>query len=113
MSLQFNTATSDRSETRFIFSNLGAPDTVFDLAVGQGWGIKGKPGRQTLLCLQGNVWVTQECTIHDYVLNTGDAFLVTLPGLVMVRALNPARIGYSECLIPGPFAGRFEQTAFH
>lgn len=112
-SQHLDAARIDRSEKQFIFSNLSTPDKLVDLAVGQGWGLRGKRRQQTLLCLQGRVWVTQECDIRDYVLDEGDAFLVTLPGLVLVRALTPARIGYAESLMPVPFKGRFSQTVFN
>jgi hypothetical protein len=98
---------------RFFLSNLRTPDTIVDLAAGQGWGLKGKRRQQTLFCLTGSVWVTQECDIRDYVLEEGDAFVVTLPGLVLVRALTPARIGYAESMMPEPFRGRFSQTVFN
>ena len=107
------TGNIDRSEKRFIFSNLSTPDLVVDLAAGQGRRVRGKRRQQTLFCLQGSVWVTQECDIRDYVLEEGDAFLVTLPGLVLVRALTPARIGYTETVVPVPFKGRFSQTVFN
>ena len=57
--------------------------------------------------------MTQECDIRDYLLDEGDAFLITLPGLVLVRALTTARIGYAESLVPVPFKGRFSQTVFN
>jgi hypothetical protein len=98
---------------RFFLSNLSTPDTIVDLAAGQGWGLKGKRRQQTLFCLQGRVWVTQECDIRDYVLDAGDAFIVTLPGLVLVRALTSARIGYAESMMKAPFRGRFSQTVFN
>jgi hypothetical protein len=103
----------DRPATRFILSNLGRPDTVVDLATGQGWGVKGRRRQQTLFCLHGRVWVTQEGDIRDYLLESGDAFLITLPGLILVRALTAARIGYAESLLPLPFKGRFSQTVFN
>lgn len=102
-----------RSTQRFIFSNLNLPDTTVDLAAGQGWGVRGKRRQQTLFCLQGSIWVTQECDIRDYMLEAGDAFLITLPGLVMVRAMTPARLGYAESLMAEPFKGRFSQTVFN
>jgi len=104
---------NNRTANRFIFSNLRTPESLVDLDAGQGWGVKGKGRQQTLYCLQGSIWVTQECDIRDYVLEAGDVFLVTLPGLVMVRALTPARIGYAESLRAGPFKGRFSQTVFN
>jgi hypothetical protein len=108
-----NTGNIDRSYKRFIFSNLGQPDTQVALSAGQGWGVKGKRRQQSLFCLKGRVWVTQECDIHDYLLEAGDAFLITLPGLVLVHALTHARIGYAESLAPEPFSGPFRQTVFN
>ncbi len=101
------------AQKRFFLSNLSTPDEIVDLAAGQGWGVKGRRRQQTLFCLQGRVWVTQECDIRDYVLNEGDAFMVTLPGLVLVRALTPARLGYAESMMQEPFRGRFSQTVFN
>jgi hypothetical protein len=46
-------------------------------------------------------------------LDQGGAFLVTLPGLVLVRALAPARIGYTESMAPVPFKGRFSHNVFN
>ena len=114
MSIQHQIAAKkNRSLDQFFFSNLTKPDTEVDLAVNQGWALKGRRDQQTLYCLKGCIWVTQEGDIPDYLLEEGDAFLVTLPGLVLVRALTPARIGYAEKLVPGPFRGRFSQTVFH
>lgn len=101
------------AQKRFFLSNLSTPDTIVDLVAGQGWGLKGKRRQQTLFCLQGSVWVTQECDIRDYLLEEGDAFLVTLPGLVLVRALTEARLGYAESMMPEPFKGRFSQAVFN
>jgi len=97
----------------FIVSNLNKPEKKVHLSAGQGWGLRGKPGRQTLFCLQGRLWVTQESDIRDYLLEAGDAFLVTQPGLVLVRALTTAQIGYAENRTTAPFRGRFSQTVFH
>jgi hypothetical protein len=108
-----DTGSTRGAHKRFVLSNLGAPDKIVDLAAGQGWGVNGKRRQQTLFCLQGRVWVTQEGDIRDYVLEEGDAFMVTLPGLVLVRALAPARLGYAESMMPEPFRGRFSQTVFN
>ena len=112
-----NNQTSDNGTVlgghkRFILSNLPKPDTVIDLSVGQELRLMSKRGHQTLCCLHGSVWVSQECDIRDYVLDKGDAFVVTLPGLVLAGALSQARIGYAESLVPLPFKGCFSQTVF-
>jgi hypothetical protein len=87
---------------RFIFANADFPDKIIDLEAGQGWAIKGRRRQQTVLCLKGSIWVTQEGDIRDYILEEGDAFLITRPGLVLVRAFKPARLGYCEDFDPAP-----------
>ena len=107
------TETKQLKMRRFVFSNIRLPDKVLDLEFGQGWALKGRKGQQTVLCLEGSLWVTQEGDIRDYVLEEGDAFLVTQPGLVLVRALKRSRIGYCEHLGAKPFNGRFKETVFN
>ncbi len=57
--------------------------------------IKGKP-YQTLYCLKGTVWITQERDTRDYILQEEDAFMVTQTGHVVIMALHTAIIGFSE-----------------
>ena len=106
-------ATKHRLAQRFVLTNVNSPDKIIDIEAGQGWALKGKRRQQTVLCLKGSIWVTQEGDIHDYVLEEGDAFLVSLPGLVLVRALKSSRIGYCERLNAAPFKGRFKETVFN
>lgn len=108
------TQTAKRSGQRFVFTNVNPlPDRIVDLEAGQSWALKGRRRQQTLLCLEGSLWITQEGDIHDYVLEAGDAFLVTLPGLVLVRALKPARVGHCEGLHTASYKGRFKDTVFN
>lgn len=97
----------------FHLANLITPERIFNLDAGKGWGVQGKHRQQIIYCLEGSVWVTQEGDIHDYVLDEGDAFVITLPGKVLVRAFKPARIGYAENLAAVAFRGKFSQTVFH
>ena len=106
------TRNTNRFSEQFTFRNINPPDKIVDLSAGQGWALKGRRRPQTLFCLEGSVWVTQEGDIRDYILEAGDAFLVTMPGLVLVRALKPARIGYGLNLNTKPFRGRFREAVF-
>lgn len=112
MQHQINPDRIARPTKGFIFSNLTGPEKEVDLNRDQGWHVRGKRRRQALFCLQGCVWVTQESDIRDYLIEEGDAFLITLPGLVVVWALTRARIGYAESVVPTPFKGQFSQTVF-
>ena len=106
---------ASRAATRkqFHLANFSLPERIINLDAGKGWGVLGKSRQQTIYCLEGSVWVTQEGDIHDYVLDEGDAFVITLPGKVLVRAFNPARIGYAERMAAVAFRGRFSQTVFN
>ncbi|GAB6905122.1 hypothetical protein DESC_700048 [Desulfosarcina cetonica] len=95
----------------FFLANSPHPDTVIDLTAGQKWRLMGKRKYQTLFCLRGRVWITQERDIRDYVLEEGDAFIVTQRGLVIVRAISQARIGYAESIAPLQSKGYFRQTS--
>ena len=56
--------------------------------------------------------MTQECDIHDYILENGDAFQIMLPGLVMAYAFEASRIGYIKCMAPLPLSRPFCHTVF-
>ena len=99
-----------RPQRQFTFTNVSLPDKIVDLKAGQVWAIKGRRRRQIVLCLGGRIWLTQENDIQDHVLEEGDAFLITRPGLVAVRALGPACIGYCEDLDRASTKRRGRQT---
>ena len=90
----------DREAMTFTFSNLGTPDATIDLAAGQCWRINGNCCRQAIICHEGQVWITQAHDVKDYVMEKGDAFVITMRGQVLVQALTYSRIGYVENLKP-------------
>jgi hypothetical protein len=47
-------------------------------------------GDTRITCLEGTLWVTQEGTIKDEVLEPGQSLVVRHPGLTLVTALVPA-----------------------
>lgn len=50
-----------------------------------------RDGRNTrITCLEGTLWVTQEGTIKDEVLEAGQSLVIQYPGLALVTALVPA-----------------------
>jgi len=107
------TEINHRPRRQFIFANVSSPDKIVDLKAGQVWAIKGRRRRQIVFCLKGRIWLTQENDIQDYVLEEGDAFLITRPGLVTVRALGAACIGYCEDLDRASTQRRERQTVLN
>jgi hypothetical protein len=62
-------------------------------------------------CVEGEIWITQEHDLKDYVLGPGDAFFITLPGVVVVQALRDSRVEIMSSLQRSSYAGR--SPVFH
>jgi hypothetical protein len=62
------------------------------LEVGVPWQARGDQRGRVFICHRGIVWITQERDAIDYVLQKGDMFIVTLPGQVLIQALEPASV---------------------
>ncbi len=56
-----------------------------------------------IACLEGSLWVTQECSIKDEVLGPGQTLRVRHDGLTIVTALRPSALILSE---DRPFAAK-------
>ncbi len=73
-------------------ANVWPPTREVELYANQVWELRGDYRWRVLLCLQGELWITQEGDGRDYLLAAGQMFIVTRPGLVVVQALQPARV---------------------
>lgn len=62
-------------------------------------------------CLEGEVWVTQELDIKDYVFGPGGGIFITLPGVVVVQALKDSRIEMVSPLKTTSYRGKY--PVFH
>jgi hypothetical protein len=79
-----------------------------DLEVGARWQARGDQRWRVIVCCRGVVWITQERDVVDYVLQEGEIFIVTLPGLVLVQALEPASVTVVTPSIGArPYAGDY------
>jgi hypothetical protein len=56
------------------------------------WQARGDQRWRVIICHRGVVWITQERDMVDYVLQEGEIFIVTLPGLILVQAQKPASV---------------------
>jgi hypothetical protein len=59
------------------------------------WHVEGDQRGETIRCLKGVVWVTQESDPQDYILEAGDTFRVTRRGAVVAQAMRDAQFQYS------------------
>jgi hypothetical protein len=79
-----------------------------DLEVGALWQARGDKRGRAIVCRRGVVWITQERDVVDYVLQEGEIFVVTLPGLVLVQALEPASVTViTPSIAARPYAGDY------
>ena len=92
--------------------NALRPGTDVELAAGQFWQMAGDRRWQALVCLRGEIWVTQERDFRDYVLAAGEVFIVTQRGAVVVEALEDAVFEVTPSLQAAPYVGRFADAVF-
>ena len=71
-------------------SNGTCPGT--ELKKGSLLRVKGNRAGQTIRCLNGKVWITQEGDNKDRVLNGGEMYLSNLSSFVLVGALDDAEV---------------------
>jgi len=49
-----------------------------------------------VVCLRGSLWITQEQSATDVLLENGESFVIDSSGLTLVMALRPAALRISE-----------------
>jgi hypothetical protein len=94
-----------RALARGVVRNVLAPLSTATLRPRQIWEIMGDNRWRFITCQRGEIWITQEGDPRDYVLMEGDMFLITLPGLILVQALEAASVELSPSLKNAPYRG--------
>ena len=89
-------------------ADLDEGQVHLDLEVGALWQARGDQRWCVIICRRGVVWITQKRDVVDYVLQEGEVFIVTLPGLVLVQAVKPASVTViTPSIRARPYAGDF------
>jgi hypothetical protein len=65
------------------------------------WRADGDLRGEKITCTAGQIWVTQENDLNDYVLNPGEIFWVTRSGTLLVQALVEGQFSFSRFIAPG------------
>jgi hypothetical protein len=79
-----------------------------DLEMGALWHARGDQRGRVIICRRGVIWITQKRDAIDYVLQEGEVFVVTLPGLVLVQAMEPASVTViTPSLRARPYSGKY------
>ncbi len=87
------------------------PGYEITLEKGASKSITGVKQWDMVICLEGEIWITQEHDLKDYVLGPGDAFFITLPGIVVVQAFKDSRVEIMSSLKCTSYAGKY--PVFH
>jgi hypothetical protein len=69
--------------------------TEISLAKHKVWKIDGDRRGDSINCMNGRLWITQEGDLKDYVVEAGQNFWVTKPGSIVIQALDNAQFKYS------------------
>lgn len=96
----------------FALLNSQETETIDELGRGRsknlGWTSRGK----MISCLEGSLWVTQEQDLEDYILGPGESFMITVPGRVIVQALENSVFTVSHSPRKTKFSGSYEKSVF-
>jgi hypothetical protein len=87
--------------------NVEEPAAEVELRAHELWRADGDHRWQVITCQRGMVWITQRRDVRDYVLEAGEVFVITLPGAVLVQALDDACIQLSPSLRAKPYTGDY------
>ena len=75
------------------------------------WRLDGDNRWRMIMCVRGEIWVTQERDVRDYVLEAGDMFIVSQSGSVLIEALRAASVQITPSLKMKPYRGAY--PVFH
>ncbi|HEX6306275.1 MAG TPA: DUF2917 domain-containing protein [Anaerolineales bacterium] len=96
-----------RIRSKGVVRNLQEPITRLNLRRREVWRVDGDNRWRLVICHRGEVWITQDSDLRDYVLKAGDMFLVTLPGTLVMQALKEADVEISASLKSKPYRGDY------
>lgn len=80
-------------------------DEALALGPGEFWHLDGDNRWRMIVCVDGEIWVTQPLDVHDYVLMGGEMVLITQRGSVLVEALSNASVVITSSLRIDPYRG--------
>lgn len=108
---QINDLTA-RLNVKFALSNPQEVDAVIQLSAKKSHHLDWDHRWQTVACLKGRIWITQEKDFQDYILEEGEAFVITNFGRVVIQALEDSAIAVTPKLGSPKFTGKVNQAVF-
>ena len=89
----------------------GRLSEVVELCAEELWRLDGDNRWRMIVCVSGEIWITQERDVRDYVLTAGQMFIVTQRGNVLIEALCDASVEITPSLEDRPYRGDY--PVFH
>jgi hypothetical protein len=86
----------------------GGLSEVVELSARDLWRLDEDNRWRMVICVRGEVWVTQERDMRDYILTAGQMFIVTQSGSVLIGALGDASVEVTPYLRSAPYRGGYE-----
>jgi len=86
----------------------GKSNDSIDLKAGQISALEGDNRWRLVVCVRGEIWVTQEQDLEDYVLAAGEMLVVNQRGKVVIGAREDASVEITPSLRKAPYRGRFQ-----
>jgi hypothetical protein len=85
----------------------GKASVAVELDAHELWQLEGNNRWRMIVCVRGEVWVTQKGDVRDYVLSPEEILVVTQRGGVLVEALSDASIVVTPSLKSPPYRGQY------
>lgn len=85
----------------------GRNSELVELGTQDIWRLDGDNRWRVIVCVRGEIWVTQERDLRDYVLSTGDMFIVSQRGSVLIQAFGKACVEITPSLKSVPYRGDY------
>ena len=98
--------------TRGIVNKTESSANEIELGRNELWRLVGDNRWRVIICLQGELWVTQPRDLHDYLLTEGEMLIITQPGTVVIQARAESRLQLTPSLAAPAYVGDFAKTIF-
>jgi hypothetical protein len=85
----------------------GHADEVVELDTRELWRLEGDSRWRMIVCVSGEVWITQKCDLRDYVLAPGEMLVITQRGDALIEALSEASVVVTASLKRAPYKGPY------
>ncbi len=95
-----------------VVNKINPATAEIELDLNELWQLTGDNRWRAIVCLQGEIWVTQPHDLNDYLLTEGEMLLITQPGTVVIQAREPSRFQITPSLAISACVADFARAIF-